>query len=259
MNINRYNIKYTIVKNIQFNIDNVKCFINEKSIQHYFITINYKTNYLNIDGIYLKTPKISLLTKCILLNNYKHKYLFEIPLVDNYNFNNIFSNIDKKINTIINNYNTTTNNINNTILLYDKTVKENTIIIDSNVYEYKFIRAKLNTNECNIILDNKIYCGNIEDLDYSKLQMEIILSCHGLCKINNKYVLSWKILKLEMNTINNQINLNNYKNILFKKISKKINKKEEDFVNNSINNNIEFDEEHIYIPNFELELDNIDI
>jgi len=76
------------------------------------------------------------------------------------------------------------------------------------------------------------------------------------------------------------LNLTNYKNILFKKISKKIIKNKEEipdneetakkvyFVNNTTNDNnstnviedfiVNQDDEHIYIPNFELELENID-
>ena len=57
------------------------------------------------------------------------------------------------------------------ILQYENTIKENSIIIDNDEYEYKFIRGKLNTNECNIILDNKIYNGDLEKLDYSNIKI----------------------------------------------------------------------------------------
>lgn len=270
MNINRFNINHTIVKNDKFNIDNVKCNITNKLIQQSFINIEYNTNILCIDGIYLETPTFSLFNKCISLDCNKHKYIFEIPLLENDIFNNIFLNIDKKINKIINNVNTT--------LLYENSVKDNIITIDKYEYEYKFIKAKLNTNECTITLDNKLYSGNLEELDYSKLQLKLTVCCYGLCKTETHFILSWKILKLDMKTI--VLNLTNYKNILFKKISKKIIKNKEEipdneetvkkvyFVNNTTNDNnstnviedfiVNQDDEHIYIPNFELELENID-
>ena len=289
MNINRFNINHIIIKNDKFDIDNVICNINEKTIHRSFIIIEYETQYISIDGIYLETPLLSLFNNCTLVNNCNHKYLFDIPLLDNDKFNTIFSNIDKKISTIISKMYTP--------LIYVNSIKENTVVIDNDDYEYKFIRAKLNCNECNITLDNKRYSGDLKDLDYSKIQMNFILSCYGLCKTDTQFLLSWKIVKLDMKTI--VLDLNNYKNILFKKITKKINKNKEPqyketlHKENIANKNIEkkdcylnntntntntntindagidtdtyvdtdgdgIEEEHIYIPNFELELENID-
>jgi hypothetical protein len=278
MNINRFNINHIIIKNDKFDIDNVKCNINNKTIQLSFIIIEYETQYFSVDGIYLETPILSLFSSCVLVNNCKHKYLFEIPLLDNDKFNTIFSNIDRKINKIVSKT--------NTVYEYEKYIKENIITIDNDDYEYKYITASLNCNECTITLDNKTYNGDLKELDYSKIQMKFILSCYGLCKTDNHFSLSWKILKLDMKTI--VLDLNNYKNILFKKISKKIKNKEtpnketpnketpnketpkkDYYLNNTININIDNihnidnvdgvdEEEHIYIPNFELELENID-
>ena len=273
MNINRFNINHIIIKNDKFDIDNVKCTINNKTIQRTFIIIEYETQYINMDGIYLETPILSLFNSCVLVNNCKHKYLFDIPLLDNDKFNNIFSNIDRKIKKIASKTNIASKYINS--------IKENIIKIDNDNYEYKYITAKLNCNECTITLDNKTYNGDLKELDYSKIEMQFILCCHGLCKTDKYFSLSWKILKLNMKTI--ILDLNNYKNILFKQISKKIKNKEtqkkEFYLNNTINidsinnvkdindidndidndiNNDNVENERIYIPNFELELENIE-
>ena len=271
MNINRFNINHVIIKNDNFNIDNVKCNINNKTIHRTFILLEYETQYINLDGLYLETPKLSIFNNCVLVNNCKNKYNFNIPLLDNDTFNNIFLNIDKKIKNIVKNV--------NSVYDYDNSIKEDIITINKHDYEYKYITTKLNSNECHITLDNKIYNGDLDILDYSKIQMKFILSSCGLCKIDNKFSLSWKILKLDMKTI--VLDLNNYKNILFKKISRKIKNNEtlinnetsinnetlikKNFLNNIIDvdiNNTEdlndIDDERIYIPNFELELENIE-
>jgi len=280
MNINRFNINYIIIKNDKFNIDYLKCNIDDKTIIGSYINIEYESLYFKLDGLYLETSNTLLFNNFVLINNSKNKYLFNIPLLENEKFNNIFTNIDKKLNNIISKT--------NSILTYENTIKENTITIDNNEYEYKFINAILNSNECNITLDNNIFTGDLEELDYNKLQMKYILNCYGLCKTEKHLTLSWKILKLDLITKN--VDFKNYKNILFKKINNKVNKDINKDINKEINlNNVEEkknyliktnnvisddlninynnisnnnisskDDEYIYIPNFELELENID-
>jgi len=244
MNINRFNINYIIINKDKFDVDNIICNINQKTLNKSFIILEYKLNILKLDGLYFETPKISLFNNNMISNSLSNKYNIDIPLIDNidhYHFNNIFINIDKKFNEIIKKQ--------SSHLIYNNSVKNDVIIIKNNKYEYKFIKCKLNTNECNIFYNNKLYTDAIEKLDFTNLYIKCIISCYGFWKHEHNIGLSWKILKLDIYSINKckenkTVSAMRNEN-LFKIIPKYEQKKEQ-------KNNFS---EEIKIPNFELETD----
>ena len=244
MNINRFNINYIIINKDIFDVDNIICNINQKTITKSFISLEYKLNDLKLDGLYFEAPKISLFNNNMISNSLINKYNIDIPLIDNvehHHFNNIFINIDKKFNEIIKNEASK--------LSYNNSVKNDVIIIKNNKYEYKYIKCKLNTNECNIYYDNKLYTDDIEKLDFNKLYIKCIISCYGFWKHDNNIGLSWKILKLYIYSTKDYCATKTidfmYNDNLFKIIPK--------YENTYHKKKICLEE--IKIPNFELETD----
>ena len=252
-----YNIKFKynllIIKNDIFNIDNVVCDINCKNYNRTFLNIEYNCNkILKIDGLFLETKFVKLLTGFILAPNCKNKYYIDLPLLNNNLIQKtIFEKLDKKtlesIELIKTFYNTPNININ-----YTPIIKTTNFFLKGGTYEYNFCKLKLNTNECKIYYNNNKFTGDLIQLDFLKIEMKCVIQSYGVWKYDNTYGISWKIIKMYLKDIINESMTNIESSIIENNIT--LIDEEEFILNEKTVNN----EKKIRIPNFELEIDDLD-
>ena len=212
--------KNVILNKNDFNID--KILIDNKKNKD-FINLNYNHIYFKLEGLFFKTEWFRLLNNIIIIED-NFKYVIDFPLIENKKMENIFETLDLKLSNYISNIDDNS--------LYINNIKKN-IIKELN---FNYIKLKLNLNNVEIHLDDKIYKNNFNDLDFNNLDVKCIISTHGIWKYNVKYGLSWRIIKMYLRSANKS-NIQYY-------IDKKL---------ISYDENDEDDD--IKIPNFELEFD----
>ena len=212
--------KNVILNKNSFDID--KILINNKRNKD-FINLNYNHTYFKLEGLFFETEWFRLLNNIIIIED-NFKYIIDFPLIENKEMENIFETLDLKLSNYIS---TVDNNS-----LYINNIKKN-IIKELN---FNYIKLKLNLNNVEIYLDNKLYKNDFNDLDFNNLDVKCTISSHGIWKYNVKYRLSWRIIKMYLRTTNKS-------NIQYYIDKNLINYKEED------------DDDDIKIPNFELEFD----
>ena len=252
-----YNIKFKydllIIKNDIFNIDNVVCDINYKNYNRTFLNIEYNCNkILKIDGLFFETKFIKLLTGFTLAPNCKNKYYIDLPLLNNNLIQKtIFEKLDEKTSKIIDLIKTFYNNTNVNIS-YTPIIKTTNFFLKGGTYEYNYCKLKLNTNECQIYYNNEKFTGDLLQLDFLKLDMKCVIQSYGVWKYDNTYGISWKIIKMYLkDTINETMN-NIESSIIENNIT--LIDEEEFILNEKTFNN----EKKIRIPNFELEIDDLE-
>lgn len=212
--------KNVILNKNEFNID--KILIDNKKNKD-FTNLNYNHIYFKLEGLFFETESFRLLNNIIMIED-NFKYIIDFPLIENKEMENIFETLDLKLSNYI-------SNIDNNSL-YINNIKKN-IIKELN---FNYIKLKLNLNNVEIYLDNKLYKNNFNDLDFNNLDVKCIISTHGIWKYNVKYGLSWRIIKMYLRTTNKS-------NIQYYIDKNLINYEEED------------EDDDIKIPNFELEFD----
>lgn len=249
---NKINYELLLIKKEKFYIDNIKCDITNKNIRKSFLNINYNiSNNLILDGLYLETGKVDLLSEIKLIPKFKNKYIIELPLLNNSLLSTILKKIDIKFNSLINNIKTEQSNCTNlcekTIenLNYSWNIKQNNITFNDNLYFYDYIKLKLNTNECLIYYNNKPFYKKLELLNYNNISINCIIQSYGIWNYNDIYGFSWKIVKM-------YIEDNDYNNIDNNIINNKINIVDDDYIVKNKKTKTK-NEYHIQIPNFELE------
>jgi hypothetical protein len=211
--------KNVILNKSSFDIDKILIY-NKKNKD--FINLNYNHNYFKLEGLFFETEWFRLLNNIFIIED-DFKYIVDFPLIENKEIEHIFETLDLTLSSYVN---TIDNNS-----LFINNIKKN-IIKELN---FNYIKLKLNLNNVEIFLDDKIYNNNFSDLDFNNLDIKCVISTHGIWKYNIKYGVSWRIIKMYLKT-SNKSNIQHY-------IDKKIINYEED------------EDDNITIPNFELEFD----
>ena len=251
---NKIKYELLLIKKEKFDIDNIKCDITNKNIRKTFLNIDYNiSNKLILDGLYLETGKVDLLSEIKLIPKFKNKYIIELPLLNNSLLSTILKKIDIKFNSLINNIKTHQSNFTNLCeknienLNYSCNIKQNYINFNDNLYFYDYIKLKLNTNECLIYYNNKPFYNKLELLNYNNISINCIIQSYGIWNYNDIYGFTWKIVKM-------YIKDNDYNNIDTNIINNKIDINDDDYI---VKKNKSKTEYNIQIPNFELETEHL--
>lgn len=267
---NKYDLKYIYVKINEFEPEKLIFNLNDKKE---FINFNYNLDDLIMEGLFIETNWVKPFNNLIKIKDNSNKLFIEYPILDDIISKEKFEQLDLKIQDILNDNNKE---------LYVNNLKKT--ILEKYNFVYENIRFKININECEIILDDNIYNKSINDLNIKNMDIKCVISSHGIWKYDNKFGITWRVLKLYLKT-NKEYNLNYYLNGNF--IKNNIMENLDTFNNihniHTFNNNIDnynklfLDENHdklnldydknqnnlnsynkknnIQIPNFELEFD----
>jgi hypothetical protein len=213
-----------------------------------FINIIYKSPTIFLNGLTFETPWMKSVQNCYPIINNDTKYWLEQTFIGYKNdseinlFLQVINNIDKNVINYLDSYKNYLEldksndffdkkseldnkeiNFNNINLknnmggedLFCKNMKANT----DNEDKYLYLKSKIDIYLKNIIVNNEKYEGTIADLKLKNSFIKTTITCSGLWKYNNKCGMSWKVIK--MNVISNDndtVKNNNYNYALIKKI-----------------------------------------
>lgn len=213
-----------------------------------FINIIYKSPTIFLNGLTFETPWMTTIKDCYPIINNETKYWLEQTFIGYKNdseinlFLEVINNIDKNVINYLDSYKnyleldksndffnkkselndeeiscndlSLINNLTSEDL-FCKNMKENT----DNEETYLYLKNKVDIYLKNIIVNNEKYEGTIADLKLKNSFIKSTITCSGLWKYNNKCGMSWKIIK--MNVIskdNDTVKNNNNNHTLIKKM-----------------------------------------
>ena len=213
-----------------------------------FINIIYKSPTIFLNGLTFETPWMTTIKDCYPIINNETKYWLEQTFIGYKNdseinlFLEVINNIDKNVINYLDSYKNyleldksndffdkkselvnediNYNNLNfkNNIEgedLFCKNMKENT----DNEDNYLYLKNKVDIYLKNIIVNNEKYEGTIADLKLKNSFIKTTITCSGLWKYNNKCGMSWKVIKMNVISKDNDTVKNNNNNYtLIKKI-----------------------------------------
>ena len=213
-----------------------------------FINIIYKSPTIFLNGLTFETPWMTTIKDCYPIINNETKYWLEQTFIGYKNdseinlFLEVINNIDKNVINYLDSYKNyleldksndfftkkseldheeincnDLNLINNTTNenLFCKNRKENT----DNEEKYLYLKNKVDIYLKNIIVNNEKYEGTIADLKLKNSFIKSTITCSGLWKYNNKCGMSWKVIKMNVISKNNDtVKNNNNNHTLIKKI-----------------------------------------
>jgi len=212
-----------------------------------FINIIYKSPTIFLNGLTFETPWMTTIKNCYPIINNDTKFWLEQTFIGYKNdseinlFLQVINNIDKNVINYLDSYknyleldknnelfdkkseldnveiNYDNKNLNDEVRedLFCKNMKANT----DNEDKYLYLKSKVDIYLKNIVVNNEKYEGTIADLKLKNSFIKTTITCSGLWKYNNKCGMSWKVIKLNViSNDNDTVKNNNNNHTLIKKI-----------------------------------------
>lgn len=164
-----------------------------------FINLTYKSPSLHLDGLTFQTPWMKVINNITDVQYNSEMMYLELTFTGIENdcelelFYNSLQNLDNYNYNIIKKY---IPNIQGS-KFYNKTLKKNE---KTDAIKYNYIKIKLPIDIKDIVVNNSRFNGDIKTINFTNSYCKCVIVSNGLWKYNNIYGLSWKVVKLYVNT-----------------------------------------------------------